>query len=796
MKLHGLLSGGALQVRPLVMVLCLLGSRALAQEADAGAPVADAEVTETPDAAAPDADVLTPPPGEPVPVEVAPVEPAPEVVVAAPIVAAPIEATANNNTIEVTVVGTPLARAPGSVHVVRSRQLERFEYDDPHAVLSAVPGVYVRGEDGVGLRPNIGIRGVDPDRSSKITLMEDGVLFGPAPYSAPAAYYFPLITRMTQVRVIKGPGATSFGPQTIGGAIDLVTRPIPASLAGGADFTLGSYWHRKAHVHLGTSDGRLGFLVEGVHLANDGFKELPNGGDTGFYRNDWMIKGSYNLDDTGEITHELRVKLTYSDELSNETYLGISGADFQANPLQRYQASALDQMKSHRTSFVLTHVYEPSDTFSITTNAYRNDYSRSWRKANRFGGADLFDVLSDQDSPVNANFHSLLTGEQDSMSASQQLWIGPNDREFVSQGVESRLQWDAGTGPLVHRVGASVRLHQDRIDRRHSESPFNLVGGEVFPAGTDTTNNVTLTTVNQGRGESLAVSVGDAITWNDLTITPSARLEVIRLSLDDQLAAASRSEWFVVPIPGLGVYYGLTPELGLLAGAYRGFSAPSPSLEDISDDTERAWNFEVGTRYTGRKLHAELVGFLNEYQNLTSTCTFSTGCADDMIDVTFSAGAARYFGFEAQVEHELSVAAFKIPFQLTYTFTHAEFGRSFESVRPSWGQVEKGDEVPYIPAHQFSATAGVEHKRAGGNVALNYQAATREQPGTEPISQVLHTDAQITVDIALRYQLVDDVQLYANVRNLFDSAFTVSHRPFGARPNAPRWIQIGAKVDL
>ncbi|MDF2694206.1 MAG: ligand-gated channel protein, partial [Labilithrix sp.] len=92
---------------------------------------------------------------------------------------------------EVYIAGTALSHAAGSAQVIKKDQLERFEYDDPGAALQQVPGVYVRGEDGVGLRPNIGIRGANPDRSKKLTLMEDGILFGPAPYSAPAAYYFP-----------------------------------------------------------------------------------------------------------------------------------------------------------------------------------------------------------------------------------------------------------------------------------------------------------------------------------------------------------------------------------------------------------------------------------------------------------------------------------------------------------------------------------------------------------------------------------------------------------------------------
>ena len=68
---------------------------------------------------------------------------------------------------------------------------------------------------------DIGLRGANPDRSAKLTLMEDGVLMGPAPYSAPAAYYFPLTTRMTAVEVFKGPASIRYGPNTIGGAINL-----------------------------------------------------------------------------------------------------------------------------------------------------------------------------------------------------------------------------------------------------------------------------------------------------------------------------------------------------------------------------------------------------------------------------------------------------------------------------------------------------------------------------------------------------------------------------------------------
>ena len=55
---------------------------------------------------------------------------------------------------------------------------------DIQKILTAVPGVYMRTEEGYGLRPNISIRGTAIERSAKVAIMEDGVLVAPSPYTS------------------------------------------------------------------------------------------------------------------------------------------------------------------------------------------------------------------------------------------------------------------------------------------------------------------------------------------------------------------------------------------------------------------------------------------------------------------------------------------------------------------------------------------------------------------------------------------------------------------------------------
>ena len=132
-------------------------------------------------------------------------------------------------------------RIPGSIFKIGEEKIKIINPISGNEVFKRAAGVNVIDEEGLGLRLNLGIRGLDPDRSRTVLVLEDGIPVSIAPYGEPEMYYTPPIEKMSGVEILKGSGSILFGPQTIAGVINYLTADPPPNsttrltLKGGQD---------------------------------------------------------------------------------------------------------------------------------------------------------------------------------------------------------------------------------------------------------------------------------------------------------------------------------------------------------------------------------------------------------------------------------------------------------------------------------------------------------------------------------------------------------------------------------
>ena len=715
------------------------------------------------------------------------------------------QASADLDTVYITGGEDEIRRLPGSATLIDSDALETFEYTDIHRILNAVPGVNLQEEDGYGLRPNIGLRGTSPERSKKVTLMEDGILSGPAPYSAPAAYYFPNVSRMSAVEVFKGPATTQYGPSTIGGAINLVSRPIPYVGEGELDVQYGQYNFQRYNAHYGEQVGNFGYLIEGLNVSTDGFKEIDgqSNADTGFERNDFNLKTSWQS--LGKVNQLFQMKLGYADEKSDETYLGLTRDDLDAKSNRRYAASQLDNMEWDHQQVQLSHTLEFDSGLAIHSDVYYNTYQRDWFKLNSFNinTTSIQDVLKNPSDGNNPDFYKVLTGERSSGTAAEQLKIGNNGREYVSQGIQTRGNYILDLSGFEHSLEVGLRYHEDQVERHHTEQSYDMQqGGTLVAQG-----SITSTTRNKSEAKALALYVKDEIRINETTVTLGVRSEQISgvettyYNESGNFESRKKSDEAVI-LPGIGIYTQLNPNVGVLAGVHKGFSATPPGQQgDL--EPEQSINYEIGVRLDAASSaygRGEIIGFLNDYSQLTGTCSFSGGCDNSVIDSQTNAGAALVYGVEAGWQLIPEMAGFFLPASISYTFTRAEFANDFYDENGVFGNpkndIVQGDELAYVPAHRLNLQLGVQQDAWKANVSALYQSEMRDTPGQGSIDKSEIIDAYVVVDLSASYQMRSDFQIYGTVDNLIGTDYVVASQPYGYRPGKPQSVNLGLKYQF
>ena len=687
---------------------------------------------------------------------------------------------------------------PGSAHVVSNEKLEEMKYTDVQRALRQVPGIYIQEEEGYGLRPNIGIRGSGAGRSDKITLMEDSVLMAPAPYAGPAAYYFPSFGRMHGIEVLKGPDLLRYGPATVGGALNLRSTPIPAKASGQVTAEIGEDSSKRIHAWYGASSEQAGWLIETHQMENDGFKDIQHSNrESGVDKQDFVAKLRFNSPLGADVYHQLDLKVDYSEELSNETYLGLTDEDFANDPNQRYFASERDNMDTQRTGFMARHLVELNPDLTLTTTAYYNTFKRNWYKAADFGGKGISSLVADANSG-NPTAIAQLRGEE-----AATLTLKNNNREYFSRGIEFKTDWSTSLAGKAHDMTFGLRYHEDEVDRFQPVDTFNQSIGSGGRPTLEYVSTEQPTGGNNRIEEAAAWSafVADRVAVTDrLEITGLLRYEdfdtkatryadVDRTTEQTSKGASNSTKEL---LPGIGATYDLSQGVTLLGGVHRGLNPAGAGDTDV--DPEISVNYELGARLQRGAFYGEAIGFYSDYSNTVQNCSIANSCGSKTSG-SVSKGESRIAGLETLVGYEMPLTGgLTLPVSATWTYTDAEITEDSDD-----GSVRNGDNLAYLPEHVFNVRAGVKNGNLWDvylNVAYVEDMCIDNKCERGGDNTFRKTEQYTVADLSGSYRVAEGARVFARVDNVFDDQKIVARSPAGARPNLPRTAFVGMSVDF
>ncbi len=670
---------------------------------------------------------------------------------------------------EVVVIGTRdnLDRIPGSGEILDRDLLDESRVFTINEALRKVPGIYTRDEEGMGLRPNIGIRGLNPTRSTKVLLLEDGLPLAFAPYGDNASYYHPPVERFERIEVLKGAGQVAFGPQTVGGVINYITPAPPQEFSGRLAVSGGNRDFRELHADVGDTRGGTGFLLSATKKESQGSRDNIDLD---------LTDVSAKVTQTFGERHALTLKGSYLREDSDLTYSGLTLAEYRDDPRQNPFVN--DSFELYRWGTSITHAWTPSANVDLTTSAYYSYFNRDWWRQSSNSGQRP----NDASDPACGGMANLATtcGNEGRL------------RQYKTWGVEPRLNLRGEWLGIVTELSTGLRWHR--------EDQYRVQANGDTPNAREpgTGPNAGLREHQERYADAFAGFVQVALTRGDLTVTPGVRYEQVDYERVNLLNGARGTTDLAELIPGLGATWRASDRVTFFAGAHRGFAPPrvediiTPTGGSVDLDAELSWNYELGVRAEPTdSLTLELTAFRLDFENQIVPASVAGGSGASLT----SAGETLHQGLEALAQAALPIGAgLTGHLRLAWTWLpDAEYrGTRFSSVDP--GVRVTGNRLPYAAEHVGSLTLGVSAPRWRAQVEGVYtDEMFTDDLNTVPVTangQRGLIASHLVWNATANLYLTERLDLYATVKNLADKTYVVDMTR-GLVPGMPRLVQGG-----
>ena len=612
-----------------------------------------------------------------------------------PIVMAKLEIISDAN--------APYKDFPGAATVLDVKSINLIDPIGTQEALELVPGINGYADDGIGnSRLSIGIRGLNPRRSSRILILEDGVPIQPALYIYPNMYYNPPSDRIDRVEVVKGSGAIKYGPQTMGGVINYYTKRPRNEFGGKLKIKAGENNFLSLFSEIG-GFGNEKFKPEFqlLYKQGDGFRE-----NNGFEQVNGTLKLSYNK--SQDENYYLKVNTNY--ENSNATYTGLTQYSFKTNP--RYNPKKDDNFKLFRTAVDLITTKRLSSNLTKSTTAFVSFFDRRWWREN-----DIFVSVADSASsnptaqPYYETMNLIRRGNgKDNFGILRTFYVGGVEQVFSYKdspfGISSFLSNNSSL-----EIGGRVYFERFIDDKKSGAKTDSREGIYFIPAVSDDEQPIIVGQSHHYQTTAFSGFVSENIEFEKFTLNPGLRLEVFEQERVDRLAGSVYQDKSIIDLlPGVGFITKFST-INFFGGIHRGFTPPSsgtlkilnfggtPEDQGLNLEAEKSWNKEFGVRGDYSMINFEVSGFHIGIENLVAA---GRGTAFKNL------GRVNTMGLELNMNLIGSKLSEFLPdLHLIYAFLNTEVSEGIIKSNVS-GTVGsdvsiKGKELPYAPAHTVTA---------------------------------------------------------------------------------------------
>ncbi len=646
-----------------------------------------------------------------------------------------------------------IERQPGSVTVIGVEELQLRQPRSTEEALRSVPGIAIKPEEESAIVANIGVRGLS-SADYKTLILEDGVPVAPGLFVGNGRYYNPRIQHMDGIEVLKGAASLRYGPSTIGGVINYITKQPDDGVKVMA--RAGSFNAQEATLELGgtnpSQQANFGAVI--TRARSDGFL------DKGYDMTDIMIK-------TGMA-------------LGNNQWLSLKFTDYQNDANISYRGHFLQAYKDRET-------YNPAPDDYFITGRQSLDLNHEW---------DIND---------NAKLHTIVYGSEmyrdywryatdNTASAAAGRWVytdnlNGNNRNFERFGIDTRLKLEHSLFGFDNEAEIGVRLMNETMN-------------DVTVAATRATPRTgTISKDAVDSAESLAVHAQNRFIMTDrFAVTAGLRAERYEQSSKNKRAATDNQADTTNTeiLPGLGVTYQINPSLQAFSSIYKAFSPALNGdalngLDDQKLEAERSVNVEAGLRGARKQLSYELTVFRMDFDNQIIPAN-----SNSQFQRT-NGGETLHQGIEAAVGWELG-AGFAVKTNATYLpdaeFVGDRLNASGAVTTPD------GNRISYVPEWVTNLT--LEHSVGKLRTALNlhyngeqYTDVANTQEITESTSGFFtgQIDSYTLLDLNLAYEFSKDLSLSATAKNLTDERYIASLRQ-GIYVGTGRSIDVGIEVKF